>query len=285
MNKTKVVVLIAIVLTVVGALGGAVALTFAERQVEVSESRTLDQSFFGIAIDAENVGVEIRPAKEETTAIKLVGQIHKSVSHNLDAAIEDGVLTVSTAMSEQSSWVNWYTNNLKVVISLPEKRYHSLRVRGDTGMIHLEGLQIDEIHCNAASSSITLDTIASKTVTLESGAHLGLSDVKSNSIMAQTSASIDFENVEADSIIARTSAQITLSTSDIDRHIDMDAGGGSIHIRTERRPENVRFEVSAGGSINLMGARYDGAVKAGDGDNLVRLIANGSITVEVVSHD
>ncbi len=283
MNKTKVIVLVALILAVVGGLGGWVTFSSDDRLIEVSETKTLDQSFSGIAIDADNVGVEIRPAKEEITAIELVGQTHKSVSYSLDAAIEDGVLTVSTDMSDQLSWVNFYPNNLKIVISLPEKQYHSLRAEGNSGMIHLEGLEIDEIYCNTKSSSITLEAITAKAVTLETDAHLGLSDVKSDLIIAQTSASIDLENVEADSLTARTSARITLSTSNLDRHIDLDAGGGSIYIKTERRPENVHFEVSAGGSINLLGGRYDGGVKAGDGDNLVRLIAGGSITVEEVS--
>src|SRR5690554_6896181 len=233
MNKTKVIVLVALILAVVGGLGGWVTFSSDDRLIEVSETKTLDQSFSGIAIDADNVGVEIRPAKEEITAIELVGQTHKSVSYSLDAAIEDGVLTVSTDMSDQLSWVNFYPNNLKIVVSLPEKQYHSLRAEGNSGMIHLEGLEIDEIYCNTKSSSITLETITSKAVTLETDAHLGLSDVKSDLIIAQTSASIDLENVEADSLTARTSARITLSTSNLDRHIDLDAGGGSIYIKTE----------------------------------------------------
>jgi len=280
MNKTKGILLVALVLTVIGGLGGWVAFSSADRLIEVSETKTLDQSFSAIAINADHVGVEIRPGKGEITEIELVGQIHKSVSYSLDADIEDGVMTVSADMNDQFSWFNFYPNNLKVVISLPEKHYHSLKSEGNSGMINLEGLQIDEIYCNTKNSSITLGTITSKTVTLESGAHLDLSDVQSDSIIARTSASIDLENVEANSITARTSAKITLSTSHLERHIDLDAGGSSIHVKTEQRPENVRFEVSGKGSINLLGGRYDGGVKAGDGDNLVRLIADGSITVE-----
>lgn len=285
MNKTKIILLVALILTVVGGLGVLITFSTTDSLIEVSEIKTLDQSFSGMAIDADNVGVELRPGKEEVTAIELVGQTHKSVSYNLDAKIEDGILIVSTDMSDQFSWINLYPNNLKIVISLPEKQYYSLRAEGNSGMIHMEDMQIDEIYCNTKSSSITLETITSKTVTLETGAHVGLSNVKSDSIITKTSASIDLENVEADSIRARTSARITLSTSNLDRHIDLDAGNGSIHIKTEQRPENVRFEVSGGGSINLLGGRYEGSVKAGDGDNLVRLIADGSITVEEVYND
>lgn len=283
MNKTKGILLVAIILTVVGSLGGWIAFSSAGPLIEVSETKTLDQSFSAIQVNGDHVGVEIRPGEEKITEIELGGQIHKSVSYSLDADIEDGVMTVSTDMSHQLSWVNVYPNNLKIVISLPEEQYHSLKVEGNSGMIHLEDLQIDDISCKTKSSSITLETIKSKTVTLNSDARLNLTDIQSDSIIAKTSGSIGLENVEADSITARTSANITLSTSHLDRHIDLDAGGSSIHVKTEQRPENVRFEVSGKGSINLLGGRYDGGVKSGDGDHLMRLIADGSITVEEVT--
>jgi hypothetical protein len=107
-----------------------------------------------------------------------------------------------------------------------------------------------------------------------------LSDVTSDSITAKASASIDMEAVEANSIVAKTDAKITLSTSDIDRNIDLESARGSIQVKTGQAPENVRFDISTKSTINLLGGRYYNGVDVGDGDNLVRLVAAGSITVE-----
>lgn len=303
MSKTKIIALVALALVIVGGLGSWVTYSSASHLMEVKETKILGHNFSNIIINAENVGVQIRPAKEENTAIELVGQVHKSISYSFDATIEDGTLSMSADMSDQLSWVNLYPIHLKIVVSLPEKEYNLLQVEGNHGKIHLEGMQIDEIYCNTRNSDIDLTKITAKNIALKTkNAQIALMDVKSNTITTKTRfAAIGLKNVKADALIAKTrfaaiglenvetdvltarthSAQIVLSTSHIDRQIDLETGSGSILVKTEREPENVSFEVSTGGGdVDLLG-RYVGSVEIGKGDNLVRLVTgNGSIAVE-----
>jgi len=91
------------------------------------------------------------------------------------------------------------------------------------------------------------------------------------------------ENVEADAIMARAiSGQIILSTSHIDRQIDLETNSGEILVQAEREPENVRFEVvTVSGTVNLLEGRYIGGTRIGDGEHTVRLATkSGSIIVE-----
>lgn len=279
MIKRKMIILTALVLIMVGALGGLLAWLGGNRPLDVADVKTFAQEITGIAIDSDNVGVEVRSTADTKIKVELMGSAFKNTTYNFDASVEHGLLSITAAKTKQS-WFNLVPIDLNIVISLPEKQYHSLQVDGNSGMIQLEGLQIDEIYCNTEISDIALETITAKDITLESGAHIGLSDVTSECLTAKTSASITMEAIEVDSIVVKTGAQITLSTSHIDRNIHLESSHGSIQVRTGQAPENVRFEISTKSTINLLGGRYYNGVDVGDGDNLVRLVAAGSITVE-----
>ncbi len=287
MNKIKIIVLVAVFLLALGGLGGWITYSSASQLTDVAEAKSLDDSFANVVIHTDKAWLDIRPTEGKTTVIELAGQVHKSASYSFDAKVENGVLTISVNESSGSPWDFMFSAHLSVVISLPEKQYNSLQleVGGNHGEIHMERLEIDEIHCKTSSSGIALQAITAKNIALEtSSAPIAVTDVNSDTITTKTySAETKLENVEADAIMARAiSGQIILSTSHIDRQIDLETNSGEILVQAEREPENVRFEVATvSGTVNLLEGRYIGGTRIGDGEHTVRLATkSGSIIVE-----
>jgi len=282
MNKTKVIVLVAIVLLGLGGLGGWIVYSSAGQLIDVAEAKSLDDSFTNVVIHTDKAWLDIRPTEEKTPVIELMGQVHKSASYSFDAKVENDVLTISVNESGGSPWGFMFPTHLSAVISLPEKQYNSLQleVGGNHGEIHMEGFEIDDIQCKTSSSGIALKEITAKNIALEtSSAPIDLIDVNSETITTKTSSGeTEMKNLETDAIMARAmSGQIILSIRDIDRQIDLETTSGEILVQGEREPKNVRFEVvTESGTVNLLDGRYIGGTRIGDGEHTVRLATKSS---------
>lgn len=288
MNKTKVIVLVAIILLGLGGLGGWIVYSFTSQLTDVSEAKSLDDSFTNVVIHTDKAWLDIRPTEEKTPEVELIGQIHKSASYSFDAKVENDVLTISVNESSGSPWDFIFPTHLNAVIYLPEKQYNSLQleVGGNHGEIHMEGLEIEEIQCKTGSSGIGLKEITAKNIALEtSSAPIILTDINSDTITTKTySGETQLKNVDANAIMAEaTSGQVMLSTSHIDRQIDLETTSGEILVQGKREPKNVRFEVvNESGTVNLLDGRYIGGTRIGDGEHTVRLATkSGSIIVEM----
>src|SRR5690554_1765541 len=169
MNKIKIIVLVAVSLLALGGLGGWITYSSASQLTDVAEAKSLDDSFANVVIHTDKAWLDIRPTEGKTTVIELAGQVHKSASYSFDAKVENGVLTISVNESSGSPWDFMFSAHPSVVISLPEKQYNSLQleVGGNHGEIHMERLEIDEIHCKTSSSGIALQAITGKNIALE----------------------------------------------------------------------------------------------------------------------
>lgn len=282
MNKTKVIVLVAIILLGLGGLGGWIVYSSAGQLKDVAEAKSLDDSFTNVVIHTDKAWLDIRPTEEKTPEVELIGQIHKSASYSFDAKVENDVLTISVNESNGSPWDFVFPTHLNAVIYLPEKQYNSLQleVGGNHGEIYMEGLEIDEINCKTTSSGIALKEITAKNIALETSSGLiDLMDVNSDTITTKTfSGETEMKNVETNAIMARAvSGEIILAIKDIDRQIDLETTSGEILVQGEREPENVRFEVvTESGTVNLLDGRYIGGTRIGDGEHTIRLATKSS---------
>lgn len=282
MNKTKVIILVAVVLLGLGGLGGWIVYSSAGQLIDVAEEKTLDDHFTNIVIYTDKAWLDIRPTEEKTPMVELMGQMHRSASYSFDTKVENDVLTISVNESGGSPWGFMFPTYLTAVISLPEKQYNLLQLEGggNHGEIHMEGLEFDEINCKTSSSGIALKKISAKNIALETGsAPIDLIDVNSDTITTKTvSGGTEMKNVEIDTIMARAvSGEIILAIKDIDRQIDLETTSGEILVQGEREPENVRFEViTESGTVNLLDGRYIGGTRIGDGEHRIRLATKSS---------
>ncbi len=287
MHKTRIILLFAVALLVLGGSGGWIIYSSPGQLTDVAEVKSLNDGFVDVVIHTDKAWLDIRPTEGETTVIELAGQIHKGADYSFDAEVESGVLTISVDESSGTPWDFVFPAHLSVAVLLPQKQYNSLQleVGGNHGEVDMKHLRVDQIHCKTSSSGITLQEIAAKNIVLETNsAPIALSQIKSNTIRTKTqSAETELEDVEADAIKARTiSGRIVLSTSHIDRQIDLETNSGEILVQPKRKPENVRFEVATdSGTVKLLEGRYIGGTRIGDGEHTVRLATkSGSISVE-----
>lgn len=265
MKNTKRLSVIAIVLILVGVVGSLLTFSLRDKPSSVSEEQVIDnQNIKEIEISTNNEEVELISTTDSKIEVKISGRSSKDIKDRINVGVTGNTLSIQKVESMKKLFdINFFGQSLEVTVSLPEKVYESLQVEIDNGSFQAEQLNIKDVQANTANGHIELSNITATTLKVDS-----------------KNGNIYLDNVEGNITGKTANGLLSLSTSNLDRNIELESANGDIEIQTEKEPTNTIFDIKVdNGEATIFGNSNWNTV-VGNGDNLIKLTtANGNITV------
>lgn len=261
MIKLKKLAVIALILLVVGVVGGVFTYSSANQKADIKEEIVKDE-FITIEVSSENADVEIIPTDDSVAKVKLVTKGIEDRKFNFTADVEGKTLSV-TLKDEWFFHFGFYPQSHHLIVFLPKKQYKSMEIENGNGRVQVEQMKVDNVQVTLINGEAELTTIAAKTVKVESNN----GRIQLNDVYGETKGST-------------VNGEIYVVTKDLDRPFQLKSTNGKIMIQTEKEPTNARFDVGVvNGDINILD-KYTGDVTIGKGENLIKLTTvNGEVTV------
>lgn len=253
-----------LIIVIVVLIAGVFGVRYAIHSLFGSDkSVVMTDSFERLQVSGSNAVVEIRPSKDDTATIEVVGK--KGQRKGLvKAQIEDGLLAVKLRDKKIWGFLPFGYKPVTVVIEVPEKQYESFQVKSDNGKISVERLQMSELDVETDNGKIAVTKVDADVVHVETDNGL-----------------IELDQVDGEITAKTDTGMISLKTPDLDRSIDLKTDIGKISVQTKKEPTNATILAETDvGSINVFGSKNNKTVY-GDGKNLIKLKTDvGSIVVQ-----
>jgi DUF4097 and DUF4098 domain-containing protein YvlB len=262
MINIKKLSVVALVLLVVGIVGGLSTYSSAFQQAEEKKEKIIKDEFSAIEISSDNAEVDIIPTKESVAKIELVTKGVNSRKTNFKTAVEGKTLSV-TVKDERGFRFGFFSQSNHLTVFLPKKQYESMKVENGNGEVQVEQMKIDDVRVTLINGEAQLNDLTAKHVKVESSN----GKIQLNDVMGEIRGST-------------VNGEIHVATKALDRPLELESTNGEITVQTEKEPTNTRFDVSVvNGEINILD-KYNGSATIGKGENLVKLTTvNGEVSV------
>lgn len=263
MNKKKISYL-AILLIIVGTVGGLLTFQFREKNASFSENKTINSnSINSLEIKADNAEIEIEPTKNEEISLALTGENKNTPTLTAEVNNSNLVINVNKEHAFDLFTFDFYSEPTTLKILLPEKEYEALHVKTNNGAVAINDAKINTLQVNTDNGRIVLQDLQTQQTEVQS--HNGR---------------ISFEYVDGTIKGETNNGRVSFKTADLERNIQLESNNGRIEVETDKDPINTTFDVSVdNGSVDILN-QYSGSTVIGDGTNKIILRTdNGRVTV------
>jgi DUF4097 and DUF4098 domain-containing protein YvlB len=215
---TKILLIVAAALVVVGALSFVVVMSlnrwdFSRISTEKFKTEQYDitDAFHSIAVETTTADISVRPAEDGVA--RVVCFENEKTPH--EVAVIDGVLTVKR-VDHRKHWTDYITifgfSSPKITVYLPENAYAALTLKSSTGDSEIaRGLQFDSITAQASTGDITCYASATGAIRLS----LTTGDITLQGTSAGSlSLSVTTGEIEASSLTVLGALELQVSTGD-----------------------------------------------------------------------
>ena len=262
--KNKMILIVVVLLLVVG--GGFM---FTSKMNEVfgeSNKKVVieDPSFSNIELSTNNTAVEFVSTTNSEATVEYTGEARKNSKITFSADVKGDTLNVQFKEKRKFFFSFGFNfNELKIIVSLPEKQFKRIQAESDNGRIIVKDIEAENIIVETKNGQIQLVNVKSKTV--ETNTDNG---------------KIILENVEGEIKGNTDNGRISLSAKSLNYPIELTTDNGSIELVLESEPTNATIEAKTdNGKITIFGVE-DTFASYGKGKHLIKLRTdNGRITV------
>lgn len=270
MTKAKKFSMLAIVLLVVGIVGGLLTFKIQQPIETVTQEIPLSNAdFANLAIKADNAKINIITTNDvSATKVEFTGYESKGENVAFDAAVNGDTLNV-TLKKKQIKFFNfnffdsltWKSANINVYV--PEKLYDKLHINLINGDINIDQLAVQNAEVEAVNGNINLKNVEA-----------------SHTSASLHNGDISLENIQGDITGDIINGKIFVEADHLDRNINLKTTNGQINIKTEKEPTNAAFDISVvNGSVDVLGDSNRNAI-FGNGEYKIALsTVNGKIAV------
>lgn len=261
MSKIRNISIFALALIIIGTIGGLLTFKQSQRIETVAVKKDLNQNFTALDVHINNASLEIIPTNGSITKVELRGKKSAYEDEKLFAQVQGKTLVVRLLDHQRKFYsFDFLYKPLSLKLFVPKKQYETLQVSCDNGEIVAGQFNTKTINARTNNGKIQLTNIPSTSVNVDSD-----------------NGEIILKNVDGSLTGGTNNGHISLETKTIDRPIQFHSDNGSIDIKTEKDPVNVRFDVSVeNGSVNILN-QYHGGTVIGNGKNLVKLSTNNGV--------
>ncbi|MGG0656050.1 DUF4097 family beta strand repeat-containing protein [Rummeliibacillus pycnus] len=262
MSKILKISIIALVLLLIGLVGGLLTFRSSNDVVSVAKTKEItNPDIKALDVHIENASVELIPIKGNTTKVELTGKRSNSSEPKLSTSVNDDTLSIELREREFKLFsFEFWSTPLYLKVYVPEKSYKDIKIDCDNGKIQASDLEVDDLYTKTANGLITLENIRS---------------TKAN--VVTNNGKIILNNVEGELSGKTNNGKIILKTKELDRPMQLDCDNGSITVQTETEPTNVTFDVHVdNGSVNILD-KYKDSTVIGKGENLIKLTTNNGL--------
>lgn len=265
MNKIKRLSVIALLLVVVGVVGGFLTYSSAPQQTVKTIEKIVHEEFNSVKITSDNAYVDIIPTGDSVAKIEFV----TNGANDSKSGFTSKIIGKTLSITVKDKWERVFKfgfypeSSQHLTIFLPKKQYESMRVENGNGQVQVERLKISDVEVSLINGEVKLNRLTTENIKVDSGnGKIQLKDVAGK--------------IEGSTV----NGEIYLSTKALNQPIQLKSANGELIIQTEKEPTNVRFDVSvANGDINILN-KYTGSTTIGKGENLIKLTTvNGEVSV------
>ncbi len=281
MRNIRLISLIALILLVVGIIGSAFTFrSFHQSDWITKEEAVPSGEIEHLDIRTNNTRIEVLPTNDSDITVELST---KNKKYELLTEVEGDTFFVQVKDKRRGFIsLDFFSFGTKLTVNVPEKIFASLQVESDNGLITIEQVQANDVHVKADNGKIELENIESTDITGHaSNGLITMKNINSSTInMTTSNGKLKFDHVEGNVVGKTNNGAIELTTTDLDRSIELETDNGKIDIQTEQEPTNVTFDVRVdNGKVHIFGSsNWDTVI--GNGENLIKLKTNnGSINV------
>ncbi len=262
MIKIKKLSVVALVLLVVGIVGGLFTYSSVFQQAEVKKEEMIKDKFSAIEISSDNAEIDIMPTKESVAKIELVTRGIKERKINFKTGVKGKTLSI-VLEGEKGFRFGFYPQTYHLNVFLPKKQYESMEVENGNGEVQVEQMKIDDVRVTLINGEAELNGLTAERVEVESN-----------------NGKIQLNDVVGEIRGSTVNGEIDVATKALDHPLQLESTNGEIRVQTEKEPTNTRFDVSVvNGEINILD-KYTGSTTIGKGENVVKLTTvNGEVSV------
>lgn len=263
MIKIKKLSVIALLLVVVGVIGGLLTYASAPQQTEKTIEKMVREEFNSIEVNSNNAYVDIIPTNDSVAKIEFVTNGASERKSGFTSEITGE--TLSIAVKDERSFKFSFLSDISqhLTIYLPKKQYEFMRIENGNGQVQVAQVKINKVEVSLTNGEVELNRLSTDHIKVDSG-----------------NGEIQLKDVTGEVEGSTVNGEIYLSTKALNQPIQLESTNGEIQIHTEKEPTNVRFDVSVvNGDINILN-KYTGSTTIGKGENLIKLATvNGEISV------
>lgn len=223
-----------------------------------------DSSFTKVEVLSNNAAVEIVPTNDSVATVEYSGKTKKNLKLLFNADVKGDTLFIQLKEKRRSFFHFGFSSiNLKLLVKVPAKQYHSINAETDNGRIQVEGIKVEDIVLETDNGAIYMRNVESTTI-----------NVKTDN------GKIALDNIDG-KITGRTdNGGISLITNNLNRPIELSTDNGRIEIQTDKEPTNATIDAKTdNGKVIIFGQENKQSV-FGKGNHLIQLRTdNGRITV------
>lgn len=262
MNKIKRLSVIALLLLLVGVVGGLITYSSAMKQTEVKIEKIVEEEFTSVEIKSDNADVDLIPTDDSQAKVELVTNGADDRKSTFTSDVNGKILSV-TIKDEWGFRFGFYPASQHLKVFLPKKQYESLELVNGNGQVQVEHMKINHAQVTVINGEVKLNHLVTENIRVESG-----------------NGEIQLIDVEGEIKGSTVNGEIDVVTKDLNRPLQLESTNGKIKILTEKEPTNARFDVSVvNGDINILN-KYTGSTTIGKGGNLIKLkTINGEVSV------
>jgi len=263
MKHIKKISVFALLLLVIGVVGSLATFNLMDRSTKSIEQVVDSTNIQNITIRSSNERVELLPTNDSELKVEYTGN-GKDIENRLDVKVNGDTLTVQTKERRNFFNINFFVGSRELLVYVPEKEYQSLKINVSNGKISASNLTIKDIDSTTANGRIELKQIIANNVQVNS-----------------SNGKVELVEVEGTISGETKNGSLSLSTSHLDRSIELKSSNGSIEILTEKEPTNAVLDLkTSNGKVTVFGSTdYDSVI--GTGEHVIKLTtSNGSIRIE-----
>ncbi len=253
---------IALLLVVVGVVGGLLTFKSAIYQDEVINEKIVKEDFTSVEIKSGNVEVDVIPTDQSVAKIEYITNGVDARESTFTTDVKGKTLSV-TVENEWKFRFGFHPKSEHLTVFLPKKQYESMEIENGNGQVQIEQMKMKHVQVTLANGEVELTSLTTENIKVES-----------------TNGKIQLQDVKGEIKGSTVNGEIYVATKDLSRPIQLESTNGEIKIQTEKEPTNVRFEVDVvNGDINILD-KYTGSASIGKGENLIKLTTvNGEVSV------
>ncbi|GAB4074450.1 hypothetical protein GCM10028778_19530 [Barrientosiimonas marina] len=266
-KRFKILIFAAALLILFGGAGSLLTVQSGIGNESGMETKRVDaDSVHSINIQAVNGKINtVRSEDAKQATVEWSGPV-KGDGDRLSVGKNNGELSVrleSNPFKLFSFGFDFFNKN-ELTVSLPEKSYDSLHVKSNNGKIVANQLEARDVTIQTDNGQVDLNHLTTDQINvgMDNG-QLLMKDISGN-------------------VTGRTdNGEIRLTTSDLDRDIDLTTNNGRIIVQTDKRPSNALLDAHTDNGIVSLFGRENRKTVYGDADHHVKLTTNnGMITVK-----
>lgn len=264
MSKIKKLSVIALLLLVVGVVGGLFTYSSAIKQFEVKKERIVKDTFTSVEINGVNADIDIIPTNDSVAKIEFVTNGVDERKSTFTSDVNGKILSITVKDNEGPFQFGFHSKSEHLKVLLPKKQYESIVIENGNGQVQVEQMKTNHVQVTLINGEAKLNGLITDAIRVESG-----------------NGEIRLKDVEGEITGSTVNGIIDVKTKDLDRSLELKSANGKIMVQTEKEPTNARFDVSVlNGDINILD-KYTGSTTIGKGENLIKLTTvNGEVSVQ-----